>query len=331
MSPSLSVVMPVLDEAPHLQPTVHALVEAVARSGLDAELVLVDDGSTDGSAEVVREALADRLPLVVLAQPNRGRFEARRAGLEAARGEWVLLLDARVRLRPGALAYARDRLAAGEMVWNGHVHIDARGNPYGAFWNVLVEVAWRRYFGDPRPTSYGADDFDHYPKGTSCFLAPRELLVSAVQAFAPRISDRRLVSDDTHLIRSIAVRQRIHLSPEFACDYQPRTDLRAFLANCVYRGSTFVDGHGRRESRFFPVVVAFFPASAALALATLRRPAVAPALLALGGLGAGAAAAGLGRKGEEVGAVAALTPLFAVAYGLGMWRGLLRLALDRAA
>jgi glycosyltransferase involved in cell wall biosynthesis len=169
MSPSLSVVMPVYNEAPHLGETIEALVEAVAHSGFDADVVLVDDGSTDGGAEVVRSALSCRRPLHVVAQPNRGRFEARRAGLEAARGDWVLLLDGRVRLRSASLAFAHERLAAGETVWNGHVHVDTDGNPYGAFWNVLVELAWRDYFDDPRPASFDAESFDRFPKGTTCF------------------------------------------------------------------------------------------------------------------------------------------------------------------
>ena len=57
------------------------------------------------------------------------------------------------------------------------------GNPFGAFGNVLVHIAWARYFDDPRPTSYGLDDFDHFPKGTGCFVAPRELLLQSMDAF----------------------------------------------------------------------------------------------------------------------------------------------------
>ena len=311
--------------------TIDALVDAVERSAFDAELVLVDDGSTDASADVVREALAGRLPLTVVAQANAGRFAARRAGLEAAKGTSVLLLDGRVRLRPESLSYVHDRVSSGEAVWNGHVHVDTDGNPYGAFWNVLAELAWADYFDDPRTTSYGADDFDRFPKGTTCFLAPRQLLSEAHAAFRSGYADVRHANDDTPLIRWIAGRQRINLSPSFACDYRPRATFGSFLRHSAHRGTVFVDGHGRPESRFFPVTAAFFPISAGLALASLRRPVLVPAVAAATVAAAGAVAARSGRSVFETASFAGLAPVYAVAHGSGMWRGLALLARNRLA
>ena len=272
----LSVVMPVFNEAAYLPATIDALVVAVEQSGLSVELVVVDDGSTDGSADTVRGALADRLPLTVVTQPNRGRWIARRAGVEAASREWVLLLDGRCRLDPEALAFVEARIATNASIWNGHVYVDTRGNPYGAFWNALAEIAWREYFDNPRTTSFGSDEFDHYPKGTGCFLSPRTLLLEAIAAFRTSYSNTRFVSDDTGLIRWLAERHRIHVSPDFSCLYSPRSNLEAFLRQAVYRGTTFVDGHGRPESRFFPVAVAFFPVSAG-ACGPCRAPAFSAA------------------------------------------------------
>jgi glycosyltransferase involved in cell wall biosynthesis len=323
MTAILSVVMPVYNEAEHLPATIDALVEAVELSGFAAELIVVDDGSTDRSAEVARRALAERLPLVVVAQSNSGRFAARRAGLEAATGEWVLLLDGRVRLAPTALTFVRGQLGDAARVWNGHVHIDAQDNPYGAFWNVLTEIAWREYFDNPRTTSFDTERFDHYPKGTTCFLSPRTLLLDAVAVFRSYYPNERFVSDDTALIRWLAERERIHLSPDFACHYAPRANLRAFLGQAVYRGSTFVDGHGRRKSRFFLVVVAFFPVCALLAVAAIRRPVVVPAVAAASALAAGVVAAVARRSRFEMLSFSWLMPLYAVGHGLGMWRGLL--------
>lgn len=329
MSTPLTVVMPVYNESSDLAATLEALVQAVEASGFDADLVVVDDGSTDGSAEIAHAALSGRLPLHVVTQANRGRLEARRAGIEAATGEWILLLDGRVRLRPGSLRFVEERLAAGETVWNGHVHVDTDGNPYGAFWNVLVERAWRDYFDDPRPASFDATTFDRFPKGTTCFLAPRQLMLEALRRFRTRYADPRHANDDTPLIRWISAQARIHLAPSFACDYRPRTTLGSFVRHSVHRGIVFLDGHGRRESRFFPAVVTFYPLSAALLAGSLRRPrrvliaATASAVAAL------VVAVFSRRSRFETVSFAALTPVYAVAHGIGMWRGLAMLGWRR--
>lgn len=326
---SLSIVMPVRNEAEHLAATIDAVVEAVAHSAFDAELVVVDDGSMDGSPEAAREALGGRLPFRILAGQHAGRFKARQLGVGSATREWVLLIDSRIRLHPYALRYVSDNIGDEAVVWNGHVVPDLRGSPFGAFGNVLVHLAWARYFADPKATNYGADDFDHFPKGTSCFLAPRALLLEAMSVFRPRVSDWRLVSDDTQLIRWIAERRRIHLSPEFGCDYQPRTSLSSFLRNAFYRGSTFFDGHGRRESRFYPVVVSFFPISAMLAFAIARRPVVLPWLVGATVATAGLVAGKARRPLFETASFAVLTPVYAVAHGAGMWRSLALVLRDR--
>ena len=322
MSVSLSVVMPVHNEAAHLPATIDALVQSATDGGIDADFVLVDDGSTDGSADAAAAALAGRLPLRVVAQPNRGRFEARRAGLQEAKGEFVLFLDARVSLHPAAIAFVAERLESGENVWTGHVDVVADGNPFAVFWKLLAELAWEQYFRAPRTTSYDAASFDLFPKGTTCFLAPRELLREAVSAFRSRYADLRHANDDTPLIRWIAERERIHISPEFACSYEPRISPRAFLRHAFHRGVVFLDGHGTPGSRFFPAVVAFYPASTVLAVVALRRPTVVPLAAVSTGVAAGFFAAAKGRTVGEIASLAALAPVYATAHGLGMWRGL---------
>jgi glycosyltransferase involved in cell wall biosynthesis len=326
---SLSVVIPVRNEAAHLPATIETLLAALEGSGFEAELVLVDDGSTDGSADAARAAVAGRLPLRVVSQANRGRFEARRTGLELATGEWALLIDGRVRIDPQALAYAREHIERGQDVWTADVDVQVDGNPYGAFWKLLAELAWNEYFDDPHETSFGVEEFDRFPKGTTCFLAPRELMLEASASFRSHYAAVGRANDDTPLLRWIAARRPIHVSPGFGCTYRPRTTLRAFLRHSLHRGVVFVDGHGRRESRFFPVVVAFFPVSALLAVATARRPLVLPAaLMALSG-----AAASFGvlrrRTPFEIVSLAVLTPVYALAHGTGMWQGLALLVRNR--
>ena len=320
--PALSVVMPAYNEASYLPATIDALVVALERSGLDAELVVVDDGSSDGSGDVAHAAVRGRIPARVLRQENRGRFAARRNGVEAASGSLVLLLDGRVRIEPDALRFLSEMVEAGRLVWTSHVHV-AGDSVFGVFWGLIAELAWREYFDDPRTTTFGAGDFDRFPKGTTCFVAPRRVLLEAFDRFSSRYEDMRNANDDTPLLRDLAERYGIGVSPRFACTYVARDSLPSFVRHSVHRGVVFVDGHGRVESRFFPAVVAFYPLSAAALFAARRRPLVVPVVAAsicsgiAGGLGVRA-----GRSRRELRALVLVTPVYALAHGVGMWKGL---------
>jgi glycosyltransferase involved in cell wall biosynthesis len=328
---TLSVVIPVYNAREYIAKTVDTAVNEIERTGFDAEIVLVDDGSSDGSAAIAENACAHRLPFTVVSQPNRGRFEARRVGVETASGEWILLLDSRLVLAPDALQWVAERLDHGEEVWAGQLDMEVDGDPYGTFWKLLAELAWNDYYDNPRTTSFGATDFDRFPKGTGCFLAPRKLLLDAIGSFRSRYSDLRYANDDGPLIRWIAERERVNVSPSFSGLYIPRSRLSAFVRHSFHRGTVFLDGHGRSESRFYPVVVGFYPASVLLALAAFRRPIVAPTVAAAAAVAAGALGVKRRRAPFEIASLALLAPVYGLAHGAGMWRGLVLLVRDRLA
>jgi glycosyltransferase involved in cell wall biosynthesis len=324
---SLTVVIPVYNERAQILRTIRALLDEIAGSGFaDPQVIVVDDGSTDGTAAAVESMRGHHVE--VLTQANRGRLAARQSGLAAARGDHVLFLDSRVRLLPGSLGFAADRVAEGQEVWNGHVHIEAAGNPYGHFWNVLTELAFAAYFGRPRTTSFGAAEFDAFPKGTTCFLAPTRLLREAFARFQTRYSDQRHANDDTPILRWLAGQQAINISPSFACLYQPRDSFRRFWKHAVHRGVVFLDGHGSPESRFFLPALAFYPCSLLAAGLALRRPRAFAILAAGGGAAAGLLAVSKRRRPAEVASFAVLAPVYALAHGLGMWQGLLMMLAD---
>ena len=94
-TPLVSVVIPAYNEAERLRPGLEQILRHAAETGLDLEVVLADDGSTDGTAGVARRALAGRVPLqVVRLEPNQGKASAVTRGVLAARGRYVGFADA---------------------------------------------------------------------------------------------------------------------------------------------------------------------------------------------------------------------------------------------
>ncbi len=100
-APRLSILVPTWNAATTVE---RALDSVLAERVIPLEVVVVDDASTDGTADLVA-AIAERDPRVVLLRlpANGGVSNARNRGLELVRGEWLAFLDADDLLLPGAL------------------------------------------------------------------------------------------------------------------------------------------------------------------------------------------------------------------------------------
>jgi len=95
--PRVSIVIPCYNEAA----TIEAIVDAVRAVPLeDREIILVDDASTDGTAEIIAERLGDRVDVTLRHPRNRGKGAALRSGFERARGDVVLVQDADLEYDP---------------------------------------------------------------------------------------------------------------------------------------------------------------------------------------------------------------------------------------
>jgi dolichyl-phosphate beta-glucosyltransferase len=134
----LSVVIPAYNEARRLGPTLDRIAAYLAGRGVDHEIVVVDDGSTDGTAELVAAHPAPGLRLV--RQPeNRGKGAALRAGVAAAGGARVLLTDADLSTPIADLERLEPRLAAGaDLVLGSRAARGARIDRHQPFYRELM-------------------------------------------------------------------------------------------------------------------------------------------------------------------------------------------------
>ena len=127
----LSVVVPAYREADRIGPTVAALRSGLAELAADggAEIIVVDDGSDDGTADATRRAEPDS---VIELGDNRGKGAAVRAGVRAATGATVAFTDADLSYRPGQLLRVVSAVEAGCDVAIGnrrHPEVRARPDP----------------------------------------------------------------------------------------------------------------------------------------------------------------------------------------------------------
>ena len=96
----ISVVIPLYNKEASIA---QSLKSVLSQEYDDFEVVIVDDGSTDGSVGVVEAINDPRIRLIK--QENGGPSKARNTGVKNAKGEWILFLDADDELEPDALEY----------------------------------------------------------------------------------------------------------------------------------------------------------------------------------------------------------------------------------
>jgi undecaprenyl-phosphate 4-deoxy-4-formamido-L-arabinose transferase len=143
--PELSVVVTVFNEAASVEPLYRRTVEALA--GRDFELIFVDDGSADGSFEVVeRLHAADERVGGVRLKRNFGQHPAMHAGLTRARGEIVVTMDGDLQNPPEDLPRLVAAVEAGADVASGRRA--ARRDSWGRTMpSLLINGMLRRFTG----------------------------------------------------------------------------------------------------------------------------------------------------------------------------------------
>ena len=319
---AVDVVMPVFNERDWPRKAIDALSRAASRAGTDLRVVVVDDGSSDCDSVRVLDELAARSYIHLVRQPNQGRFTARVVGMGEARAPYVLLLDARVEVDEHALQRIRRAVEQdGPEVWNLDV-TPARTGPGAAFWSGVTKVWWRAYFRDRRQVSFGVEEFDRFPKGTTAFFAPTEVLREATRKFTSMYADASLASDDTRLLREVAAQQAITVSPDVTCRHHNKTGTRAWVKQCYYRGTTFVDGYLEEPGRARPLLLWGGLAVSVAVGVGIRAPRVAAASVVGASAAAGALTRYSGGTPRETAAVTLLSTPFGVLFGAGIARGL---------
>ncbi len=139
--PSISIVIPAYNEALRIEQTLKRVLGCVASQGWQAEVLVVDDGSSDRTCDIVREYMLTHPELHLIHNPgNRGKGYSVRNGLLQAVGEFVMFTDADLSAPMEEADRLFDALASGTDVAIGSRWLDrSRQTQHQPF--------YRRFFG----------------------------------------------------------------------------------------------------------------------------------------------------------------------------------------
>jgi glycosyltransferase involved in cell wall biosynthesis len=238
-SPSVDVVVTNHNYARFLP---EAVESACAQTHPDVRVIVVDDGSTDGSRQVL-ESFADRVEVVLKEQG--GQASALNAGLERCRGEVLLVLDADDRLRPQAAARVAAAFAADSALSKVQFPmaiVDSEGRPTG---EVKPGGHLRAPTGDQRRAELAFPfDLPWLPGGGTGFRteAVRRILPIPVADYPRSGADWYLVHltallGEAALLEEVCAEYRVHGGNAYELD-RDEIDLDHVRESILFAGAT---------------------------------------------------------------------------------------------
>ncbi|MCS6923469.1 MAG: glycosyltransferase, partial [Fimbriimonadales bacterium] len=148
--PKVSVITPAYNVAPYLAQCIESVQ---AQTLTDWEMIIVDDASTDGTAQVAARYLADPRIRFLQNERNMGAGYTRNRALDAAQGEWIAVLDADDWYRPERL----EKLVAFAEQMNADMVADLQ--VYYTEWGSVYTVAWASHAKPPKkPRFYTVEE-----------------------------------------------------------------------------------------------------------------------------------------------------------------------------
>jgi glycosyltransferase involved in cell wall biosynthesis len=140
-APRISIVIPAYNEAARIEGTLERVVGCVKRDGWDAEVLVVDDGSTDETVDIVQHWMAKHPFLHLSKNPgNRGKGFSVRNGLLQSAGEYVMFTDADLSAPIEEATRLFEALDAGADVAIGSRWLDKQRQ-------IVQQPLYRRFFG----------------------------------------------------------------------------------------------------------------------------------------------------------------------------------------
>jgi glycosyltransferase involved in cell wall biosynthesis len=308
----LSVIVPVYNGEETIAQCLDALLNQDYPSE-DYEIIVVNDGSTDRTREIVEQYPVRLINLDV----NQGRIVTRETGARLAKYDLLVFNDVRVVPERELLKKVSQRRYQPLMP---DVKLDS--GEHGGFERLFCLIRHRLYrnyyrlFQETNELWIDQQNFLDMPKGTGNFVCSRELWLTA----QPKEKGKQ-VSDDTKILADIVKRKMILRSSGIWVHYLQRTEFRSVLRHIFQRGPLFADCYlvpGGRYYRWYLLIWAAIAVAVGLAVLKPWLLWVEGGLVLVAFIGL---AVYLSEKVHDVFVVLTHFPPVVIAFGLGILWG----------
>ncbi len=217
----LSIVVPVYNTKPYLKMCFDSLA---GQSYANIEIVIVDDGSTDGSDEICRSFAGTDNRVVYIRQNNKGLIGARRTGVERASGEFLMFVDSDDWIEQGMAAFLMKQIQDADLITSG-VYYETRP---GMVTEYLDQYAEGRYCGADKEfllkTMLFDTDTDTLQRLTPWIWNKMYRTKIAKQIYKNLKTDNAFAEDGVFLYNYLMNCETVHISYPCFYHYRYRAD-----------------------------------------------------------------------------------------------------------
>ena len=225
----ISVIIPLYNKEPIIEKSLRSVL---SQDYDNFEVVVVNDGSTDRSAEIVKSIDDPRIRLIE--QENGGPSKARNTGVKNAKGEWIVFLDADDELLPGALKYYATLIQT-------HNTNDFFACPYYCFNGVKRQLCYSYHEGNLRNPFKASFKGKFLPR-TGAFVCKTDLLkTNLFNEKIRRFEDLEMLYRIYHIAKIyLGEKPVMVVNQQFIAASIGRTDIQEdFLGHLDFEGKNF--------------------------------------------------------------------------------------------
>lgn len=240
----ISIVIPVYNGEETLKLCLDAIQSLVIPEGMNIEILLINDGSTDRTKEI---ALSYPNVRIIDLEKNMGRMQARKNGVENAEYEDILLIDARIEVFKDLLVSIST--ISYQPLMAGYIELDKYKSDYDTILYLIRRKVYYPYYPQEKYSKelwISKENFLKAPKGTGCLMLKKELFLKCI----PENSEKD-ASDDTAILKSIVFENDVKIlkHTDLRVKYHSRSDSNV-NSWINHRGKTFADHYLRFINKY---------------------------------------------------------------------------------